>query len=198
MDYRILELEGFKLAGVKMSSTNENQQGMKDCETFWNQFISGNRQETVAPLINREPFGVIGASFYNVDPEDSKKFDYYIAAATTAATPDGMEEVEVPANTWAVFPCTGKTSGTTQIEIVTKWGPESEEYELLNSGYMTGEMTSGGPDLEVYTQGEEMEIWVPVRKKQGIEKIQKFLSKRPLYWTKVFNTEVFYDGTNQY
>ena len=105
MDYRILELEGFKLAGVKMSSTNENQQGMKDCETFWNQFISGNRQETVAPLINREPFGVIGASFYNVDPEDSKKFDYYIAAATTAATPDGMEEVEVPANTWAVFPC---------------------------------------------------------------------------------------------
>ena len=64
-----------------------------------------------------------------------------------------MEEVEVPANTWAVFPCTGKTSGTTQIEIVTKWGPESEEYELLNSGYMTGEMTSGGPDLEVYTQG---------------------------------------------
>ena len=73
MDYRILELEGFKLAGVKMSSTNENQQGMKDCETFWNQFISGNRQETVAPLINREPFGVIGASFYNVDPEDSKK-----------------------------------------------------------------------------------------------------------------------------
>ena len=63
MDYRIVELEGFKLAGVKMSSTNENQQGMKDCETFWNQFISGNRQETVAPLINREPFGVIGASF---------------------------------------------------------------------------------------------------------------------------------------
>ena len=30
MDYRIVELEGFKLAGVKMSSTNENQQGMKD------------------------------------------------------------------------------------------------------------------------------------------------------------------------
>ena len=78
MDYRIVELEGFKLAGVKMSSTNENQQGMKDCEAFWNQFISGNKQEAVAPLINREPFGVIGASFYNVDPEDSKKFDYYI------------------------------------------------------------------------------------------------------------------------
>lgn len=34
MDYRIVELEGFKLAGVKMSSTNENQQGMKDCEAF--------------------------------------------------------------------------------------------------------------------------------------------------------------------
>lgn len=76
-----------------------------------------------------------------------------------------MEEVEVPANTWAVFPCTGKTAGTTQIEIVTKWGPESEEFELLNTGYMTGEMSSGGPDLEVYTQGENMEIWVPVKRK---------------------------------
>ena len=45
-----------------------------------------------------------------------------ILRGTTAATPDGMEEVEVPANTWAVFPCTGKTSGTTQIEIVNEMG----------------------------------------------------------------------------
>lgn len=72
MENRIVELENFKLVGVKMGSTNENQQGMKDCEAFWNSFISGNKQETVAPLIDREPFGVIGASFYNVDPEDSK------------------------------------------------------------------------------------------------------------------------------
>lgn len=165
MEHRIVELGSFKLVGLKMTSTNDNQQGMKDCEAFWNQFISGNKQETVAPLINREPFGVIGASFYNIDPADSKKFDYYIAAATTADTPEGLEEVEVPANTWAVFPCTGKTAATTQVDIVSKWGPESEEYELLNTGYMTGEMSSGGPDLEVYTQGEDMEIWVPVKRK---------------------------------
>lgn len=165
MEHRIVELESFKLVGFKKESTNDNRQGMKDCPAFWNEILSSGKQEALLPLINHEPFGLIGASFYNIDEQDAKRFDYYIAAATTSDTSAELAEVEVPANTWAVFPCTRKTSGKTQFEIVTKWAPESTEYVLLNDGYATGEMTSAGPDLEVYGQGDEIEIWVPVRRK---------------------------------
>lgn len=138
---------------------------MKDCPAFWNEILASGKQEGLLPLINHEPFGLIGASFYNVDPADAKKFDYYIGVAPSAPAPEGASEVTVPATTWAVFPCTRETSGKVQFAIVKDWAPQSEEYELLNSGYMTGEMSSGGPDMEVYGRGDEVEIWVPVKKK---------------------------------
>ncbi|MEO1768520.1 GyrI-like domain-containing protein [Candidatus Enterococcus ferrettii] len=165
MEHRIVELDAFKIVGYKKESTNENQQGMQDCPAHWGEILSTGKQEALLPLINREPFGLIGASFYNIDSNDAKRFDYYISVATTEETPDGLEEIEVPANTWAVFPTTKEASGQTQVEIVSKWGPQSEEYELLNTGYMTGEMASGGPDMEVYGSGNDIEIWVPVKKK---------------------------------
>ncbi|EOH94705.1 GyrI-like domain-containing protein [Enterococcus pallens] len=165
MDYRIVELDGFKVVGYKKESTNEKQQGMQDCPAFWGEILSTRKQEALLPLINRQPFGLIGASFYNVDPDDGKRFDYYISAATTLETPAGLEEREVPANTWAVFPTTKEASGQTQFEIVSAWGPQSKDYELLNTGYLTGEMASGGPDMEVYGRGDDIEIWVPVKKK---------------------------------
>lgn len=165
MEHRIVELDNYKLVGFKKESTNENQQGMKDLPAFWNEILSSDSQASLLPLINREPFSLIGASFYNVDEVDSKRFDYYIGVATTGKTPEDMEEIEVPANIWAVFPCTRATNHQTQYNIVTKWAPNSEEYALLNTGYMTGDMVSGGPDIEVFGQGDEVEIWVPVKKK---------------------------------
>lgn len=165
MEHRIVELESFKLVGYKIASTNHKRQGMKDCPAFWNEIVASDKQAALLPLINHEPFGLIGASFYNVDERDPKKFDYYIGVATTDETPEGLEEVVVPATIWAVFPTTREKSGKTQFNIVAKWAPKSKEYKLLNSGYLTGKMTSGGPDMEVYGQGKDVEIWVPVRGK---------------------------------
>lgn len=47
------------------------------------------------------------------------------------------------------------------MDIVNKWAPSSK-YNLLNSGYVTGKMVSGAHDLEVYGQGDDVEIWVGV------------------------------------
>ncbi|WP_379947157.1 GyrI-like domain-containing protein [Enterococcus devriesei] len=165
MEHRIVELEEFKLVGFKKTSTNENMQGMTECPAFWNEIVSSGKQEALLPLINREPFGLIGASVYNIDLADAKKFDYYIGVATTAPTPEELVEVKVPENTWAVFPCTREMAGKVQFAIVKDWAPQSTEYELVNTGYMTGEMSSGGPDMDVYGRGDEVEIWVPVKQK---------------------------------
>lgn len=164
MEFRMEELKEFKIAGYKVSSTNENMQGMKDCPAFWGKIIGEGKHIEVANLIDRMPFGLLGLSVYNTDKEDPQKFDYYIAAATTKETPKDMCEYTVPACTWAVFPTTRENSGKTQFDIVTKWAPQSD-YELINSGYETGNIVSGAPDIEVHSQGDEVEIWVAVRKK---------------------------------
>lgn len=163
MDYRIEELPTFKIAGYKIQSTNTLMKGMRDCPAFWKKIIKEQKNERLVPLITRKPFGLLGVSVYNIDNKDSKKFDYYIATATDLETPDDLEEYQVSAMTWAVFPCTRKTAGKTQRNIVKKWAP-TVDYELLNSGYVSGKMNSAAPDIEVYGAGEDVEIWVPVKK----------------------------------
>ena len=164
MEYRIEKLESFKIVGFKKCTTNANMEGMRDCPDFWKQIIAEGKNENLAKLITSPPYGLIGANVYNIDEKDAKKFDYYIGAATNLPTPKGLEEYIVPAMTWAVFPCTRTTSGETEINIVMKWAP-SADYELLNTGYETGDMISAAPDLEVYKMGEDVEIWVPVKTK---------------------------------
>lgn len=166
MEYRIESLNEFKIIGYKINTTNALMKGMWDCRVFWKKVLKENKNEALLPFINQKPFGLIGASVYNVDDNDSKKFEYYIAVSTNMDTPEGMEEYIVPAMTWAVFPCTRKTSGKTQMNIVNKWGPQAD-YQLLNSGYRSGKMISTAPDLEVYGSGDDVEIWVPVKKKRG-------------------------------
>ncbi|HIU76101.1 MAG TPA: AraC family transcriptional regulator [Candidatus Pelethocola excrementipullorum] len=165
MVFRIEEMAAFKIAGFRTHSTNALRKGMRDCPAFWKKISKEGKSEELVPMIMKKPFGLIGASVYNVDESDSKKFDYYIAAATDMETPDHMEEYIVPAMTWAVFPCTRKTSGRTQMDIVKKWAPQSD-YILLNTGYASGKMVSAAPDLEVYGRDDDVEIWVPVKKKQ--------------------------------
>lgn len=164
MEYRIEELEEFKIVGYKTRSTNAFMKGMRDCPAFWKKTIKENKNERLLPLITQQPLNLIGASVYNVDENDSKKFDYYIAVSTNLETPTDLEEHIVPAMTWAVLPCTRKTNGKTQMNIVNKWAPTAE-YELLNTGYKSGKMSSVAPDLEVYGMSDDVEIWVPVRKK---------------------------------
>ncbi|WP_321385395.1 GyrI-like domain-containing protein [uncultured Enterococcus sp.] len=164
MKYRIEKLEAFTITGYAIHSTNAWMKGMRDCPAFWKKIIKEGKNEQLVPLIDKKPFGLIGASVYNVDSTDPKKFDYYIAAATTQEAPQEMDTYTVPKMTWAVFPCTRKTSGKTQMAIVKKWAPTSN-YTLLNTGYASGRMISAAPDLEVYGHGDDVEIWVPVKEK---------------------------------
>lgn len=164
MEYRIEELEEFKIMGYKIRSTNAFMKGMRDCRIFWKKVIKDGKNQILMPYMNQQPLGLIGASVYNIDTSDSKRFDYYIAVSSHTVTPDYLEEYWVPAITWAVFPCTKRTSGKTQMNIVNKWAPQAD-YELLNSGYQSGKMSSAAPDLEVYGMRDKVEIWVPVRKK---------------------------------
>ena len=164
MEFRIETLEEFKIIGYAIDTTNAFMKGMRDCPKFWKEIVKEGKTKNLLPYMTKKPLGIIGASVYNIDRFDQKKFKYFIAVATDNETPNTMDEHVIPAMMWAVFPCTRKTLGKTQMNIVKKWAPKSD-YILLNTGYFSGNMVSAAPDLEVYAQGDDAEIWVPVKMK---------------------------------
>lgn len=163
LKHRIEKMEAFRVVGLKMATTNENGQGMQDIPTFWGELMQSGKQLAVLPLMNRRPFGLLGINVYNTDPADARKFDYYVACASDLPVPQGMAEYTVPALTWGVFPCKREAVGDTMVRIVTDWLPGSG-YSLVNSGYETGVMAGGAPDMEIYSEGDDVEIWIAVQK----------------------------------
>lgn len=162
MNYKIEEKKAFRIVGAKLSTTMEDNACYRDIPDFWKETAQSGKIARLAPLIDREPFAMLGVSTCCEPLTDTSKFDYYIAAVTEKATPEGMDEFTVPAASWAVFECIGSMPAAIQEmqkRIVTEWLP--------SSGYEYG----NAPDIEVYFDEDgskadtRSEIWIPVVKK---------------------------------
>ena len=157
MEYRIVEKEAFRIVGVKrhydLAVAQEADTGIP---AFWSE--AGGVIPKLCELMDRSPEGILGVCTCM----DGSDFDYYIAAATTKEAPEGMAQYEIPACTWAVFPCVGPMPGAIQRlqkRIASEWLP--------TSGYTYAD----APDIECYTDGDmsapdyRCEVWLPVVKK---------------------------------
>lgn len=159
MNYRIEKMDAFRIVGVKM--TGDSDEGFSQVPKFWAKTAQAGKIPQICSLMNAQPMGLLGVS--TGDWPNAKDFDYYIAAASTSPTPEGMEEYTVPAATWAVFECVGPMPGSIQElqkRIVTEWLP--------NSGYQYAD----APDIEVYSEGDQSAadyvcwVWLPIEKKE--------------------------------
>ena len=91
------------------------------------------------------------------------EFDYWIADHYTPGQPipDGCSILQIPAATWAVFPCTLKTLQDTNTQMWKEWLPNCREYRL--GGNLNIEMYE--PFCEEDPGASKVELWLPVEKK---------------------------------
>lgn len=164
LEFRIEKMDAFRVVGIVIHTTNENDECRTVVPSLWSEVIQHGKNNEIATLMNQPPFGLIGVNVYNTDLSDPRKFDYYVACATDKPVPKGMVEYTVPATTWAVFPCKTTETADVEVRIVNEWQFTSG-YEVINVGYDTGEMRSQAPDLEVHGQDGFSEVWAAVRKK---------------------------------
>lgn len=157
MNYRIEEKKGFKVVGVKRFFTTVGGESSKEIPKMWSD-LPKETFMSLGKLSDTEPSGILGvcADMYN------DGFDYWIAAATTQACPNGLEMLEIPACTWAIFECVGPMPGAIQDmfkRIYGEWFPAS------------GYEKAGAPEIEWYSDGDtsapdyKSAVWVPVVKK---------------------------------
>lgn len=155
MNYRIVKKEAFKIIGVSMPLEKELEKNFEIVPQMWGRVSTDGTMAKLMSMINTEVKGVLGVSICN----NNEDWKYYIAVASTIDTPEGMEEYEVPAATWAIF--SGEGTGTSiqelEVRIVTEWLPTSG-YEYANA-----------PDIEVYLNADPenmiYEVWIPVVRK---------------------------------
>lgn len=157
MHYRIESKDGFRVVGFKQFMSTENEENKKAIPAMWEATLPEQFMALEA-LSDREPSGCLGIC---ADMHDNG-FDYWIAAATTKPCPDSLEELSIPASTWAIFTCVGPMPTAMQ----QMWGRIFSEW-LPTSGYDH----ANSPEIEWYSMGDmsseeyRSEIWIPVNKK---------------------------------
>lgn len=162
MDYRI-EKKGVIPVIAQKKRFSGGAIGKEQIHAMWNTFWKDGTTTTLASYVKPEQvFGdaLLGICYDNPDAGD---FDYAIGAVYSGgAVADGLSLEEIPANTWAIFPCVGRMPEAFQ-ELWKK---------IYTEFFSTSEyQPSGGMCLEVYPSANitskdyACEFWLSVAKK---------------------------------
>lgn len=153
MDLIIKPKESFKIIGLQLVGNSDN----KDFPALWGKL--NDRVEEVKPLA-KKPIVAYGVCS-NFDME-TNIFDYMagLEVEENSPIPEGMVELEIPTNDYAVFPCTLPTLMETIKNVQDNWLPNSE-YKR-----------APGPEFELYeadfdpnTENSTLYLYIPVEKK---------------------------------
>lgn len=153
LNYRIEEKPAFRIVGVSQPLDKEIENNFTAVPQMWQNAAANGTFETLIPLMNHPPMGVLGVSACN----DNGDWRYFIAVSSCADTDDTLDEYLVPACTWAIFNGSGTGISIQELQqrIVTEWLPASG-FEFADA-----------PDMEVYQNPDpdnmQYEVWIPVR-----------------------------------
>ena len=164
MDYRIEKKDAFKLICKKKQVTKpQGDTATADISAFWNEVSADGTMEKICRYGKFDTYhGVLGVCFS--DELADSGFPYGIGAEWNGApvTDAGLDLVEIPAYTYAVFTCRGRMPDAfkeTYKRICTEFFPQSS--------YEYGQ----GVELEVYPSADTRdpdytcEIWIAVKEK---------------------------------
>ena len=157
MNYKIVEKEEMHIIGFKQRFSTENNSQMTEIPKMWDS-VTEEMKNRITELSNND--GVVGlcADMYN------NSFDYWIGCMSDKECPADLEQMTIPATTWAVFEVIGSMRPLPNAmqdiwkRIYSEWLP--------NSGYEHAML----PEIEYYSKGNMMaddyksEIWIPVKK----------------------------------
>lgn len=165
MDYRIEKKDAFQLiCKKKQVHKPQGDTATADISAFWNACSTDGTIEKICKYGKFDNYqGVLGICFSG-EMADSG-FPYGIGAEYNGAplNGEGLDIVEIPAYTYAVFTCRGKMPDVfkdTYKRICTEFFPQS------NYEYGQGVELEVYPSADVENADYSCEIWVAVNEKQ--------------------------------
>lgn len=166
MDYRIERLDAFSVVcRRKTVEKPASATATKDISAFWAECGADGTTGNIISYFPKEPRmkGLLGICFSGDMEADRFPYGIGVEYDGREVVHDGLEIVEIPAHTYAVFICRGKMPDAfvdTYRKIVTEFFPQNSRYEY-----------GQGIELEVYPSDEvddpnyTCEIWIAVNEK---------------------------------
>lgn len=166
MNYRIEKMNSFKILCKRKSvkkPTGMQNNALTEIKNFWSECAKdGTTQKIISCFPNKNLKGLLGISFSS--EIDGEKFPYGIGVEYDGRKiPEGLEVVEIPESTFAVFTCHGKMPDAfneTYTKICSEFFPQSTKYE-----YAYGVELEVYPSEDVLNPNYECEIWIAVKEK---------------------------------
>ncbi|POX36925.1 AraC family transcriptional regulator [Streptomyces sp. Ru73] len=160
MEYRVVAKEEFRIVGKKARVPLVHV-GVNPAIA---EFIRGIGQETVrriAALSDQQPEGIVAVSD-DLDPSraEGTELDYYHGVVTGAAAPADLDELTVPAGTWAVFANSGPFPQALQFlwrDVFTQWFPSNPYRSRPGPEILRTRLSQDGTQAEA-------ELWIPVER----------------------------------
>lgn len=160
MRYRVMEKPEFHVVGRKARVPLVHE-GMNPAIA---DFIRGIDKETVRrihALSDQEPEGIVSVSD-DLDPSraEGTELDYYHAAVSSAAGPDDLDTLTVPAGTWAVFDSSGPFPQTLQHlwrDVFTQWFPSNPYRSRPGPEILSTRLSSDASQADA-------QLWIPVER----------------------------------
>ncbi|MFE5004630.1 GyrI-like domain-containing protein [Streptomyces sp. NPDC056696] len=160
MRYRVTEKPEFHVVGRKARVPLVHE-GMNPAIA---DFIRGIDQETVRrihALSDQEPEGIVSVSD-DLDPSraEGTELDYYHAVVVSAAGPDDLDTLTVPAGTWAVFDSSGPFPQTLQHlwrDVFTQWFPSNPYRSRPGPEILSTRLSPDAAQADA-------QLWIPVER----------------------------------
>lgn len=166
MDYRIEKLDAVKVVCRRKKVEKKTADGPAEgISGFWEECTADGSIRKLVGYIPKEPRlkGLLGICYS--EETEGLEFPYGIGVEYDGREVEkGLEIVEIPAHTYAVFLCKGRMPDAfreTYGRIVSEFFPQSDRYEYAN-----------GIEMEVYPSDQmddpnyTCEIWVAVKEKK--------------------------------
>jgi AraC family transcriptional regulator len=163
MRYRVVDRPDFTVVGLKaripLVHTGPNQAIID--------LVRGIDPQVLArleKLSDQEPQGIV-AVCDDLDPSraEGTELDYYHAVITSAAVPEGMTALAVPAGSWAVFTTSGPAPQAIQElwrDVFTEWVPSNPYRSRPGPEILSTRLSPDKSEADA-------ELWLPVEREQG-------------------------------
>ncbi|MFF3514872.1 GyrI-like domain-containing protein [Streptomyces sp. NPDC002573] len=164
MRYRIVEKESFRVVGRKARVPLVNE-GVNAAAAAHVESLDDQAVVRMKALAGREPEGILSAVVYLTDSrEEGAEADYWVGAVTgPGAAAEGLDALDVPAGTWAVFDNHGPYPSALQElwrDVFTQWFP-SNPYTSR-----TGPELLRTRPVEIGAETDS-QLWIPVERAGG-------------------------------
>lgn len=156
LNYKIVKQDAIRIVGFKKWFSTENDSQLAEIPKMWDS-VTDEMMQLITELSSND--GVIGMCGDMYDGG----FDYWIGCMSHKECPDSLEEMTIPASTWAVFEVIGSMRPLPN-PMQDIWKRIYSEW-LPNSGYEHAML----PEIEFYSAGDMLaedyrsEIWIPIK-----------------------------------